>query len=254
MSKTPAGFSEMGGDEQIPLYEKRKVDVDCLRRELAIHEASHFVFNCLALENLEGFKDMDYMITCFERYEEEGFNRVSGMTPAIKPQRSKAEAENEIAKFYMEDHRRIIAKLLSHIAAYSSYQVFISNSIYYINGTQKFVVEDKKVECTYFAIEGQNMSGTYDFKNVEKKLREVCNTDKDEIIEVMKKLTFETQGLMRINEVNECIEYIANKLLESECKRIEGEELKRLVADVQKKARPAEYIDTLTALSSICKV
>lgn len=80
------GFLNDFEEEELEFKEKT-VSINDFDRELAFHEASHFVFMCLTQQVVSGFKPIQAIISCAEKASNyvsddgERFNCVSGFEP-----------------------------------------------------------------------------------------------------------------------------------------------------------------------------
>ena len=228
-------------------YLDRTKEIKDLISELAFHEASHFVFDCMAQKYVDGFAPINFIISCAEKLNEEKYNVVNGFAPDIPKHKTYVKSHDEEAKgyleFYNKDRKRLAAKLLSVVAGYSSYQIFIENDKYYIGAN----IEDKKIEkeglykFNYHSMKNSINSGTSDFNFIRKKLRIYYSLTGNNAVKAVEILTNKVQGLMKIQAVNDCIRYVKNQLIQNECEKIEGLSLIKLIREIKRITNKIEF-------------
>ena len=67
---------ENDNTERVKSFKEEIVDKTHLKIELAFHEASHFVFDCISSKFVCGFSPINFIISCADKLHENGFNRV----------------------------------------------------------------------------------------------------------------------------------------------------------------------------------
>ncbi len=229
-----------------PYLERTKKITD-LKSELAFHEASHFVFDCIAQKYVKGFVPINFIVSCAEKLNEENYNVVNGFAPDIPMHKTYVKSQDDEAEGYLEfynaDRKRLAAKLLSVIAGYSSYQIFIENDKYYIGAN----IVDEKIEkgesykFNYHSVKNSLNSETSDFNFIRKKLRIYYSLTGNNAIDAVKRLTNKVQELMKIQAINDCIRYVKNQLLRNECEKIEGLTLTNLNWEIKRLTNKIEY-------------
>jgi hypothetical protein len=223
-----------------PSYRERDVIIKSLKNELAFHEASHLVFACMALKCLNGFIPMQHIISCAENAHEKGFNEARGLAPDL-PENSTYSIGNREPKsyiiFYNEDRKRLVAKLLSTIAGYSSYQVFMKfmdKEEYFIGCIENKPLSDNFQSIKYYRKEYALSSGATDFEGILVKFETYYSLDYDKSAEAIVKLIAIVQELMNIPAINHSIRFVKNRLLKSPCTKIEGQHLTLMVKEVKR--------------------
>jgi hypothetical protein len=253
-------------EKPILTYEERTVKANQLRNEIAFHEASHFVFKVLGLAHVNEFTPINFAICCPNKVNQEGFNVVQGFAPRIPISETYGNLESEpkgLINFFNSDRKRLVASLFSKIAGYSSYQVFIKNSNFYISSK----VEKTGKKCykiKYYNLENATVSNTDDFNNIFRKLDNYYFKDpqinyienqylKDKKNETVKVLTDSVQQLMRQKAINDSIRMVKNQLLKTECQKIEGYRLAILVKKVKMMIKKIDITDILVNLKDEIK-
>jgi hypothetical protein len=222
-----------------PSYKERDVIIKSLKNELAFHEASHLVFACMALKCLNGFIPMQHIISCAEKVHEKGFNVASGLAPSVPNSTCPiggGEPKSYIT-FYNEDRKRLVAKILSTVAGFSSYQVFMKfmdKEEYFIGCIQDKPLLNNFQSIKYYRKEYALPSGATDFKGILVKLETYYSLDYDKSAEAIVKLIAIVQELMNIPAINHSIRFVKNRLLKSPCTKIEGQHLTLMVKEVKR--------------------
>lgn len=225
-----------------PIYEERTFSLDQLGEELAFHEASHFVFELL-IAKISSRTEVEHIIACAEKFNLEGFNRVSGGMPKLEKlsaRREEGALPLELIEHY-KDIRNLALQLLVKIAGYSSFQVFIKNKKYYINPSAELIDPAKHLyKAKYYNQDNSITSDTDDFANINKKLeiyfRDQGKKEDSDIkrIKAIRILTNAAQKLMKMQAVFCSIKMVKKALLKNECQKIEGNELKILKDEVSR--------------------
>lgn len=245
-------------------YEERIVKADEFRKEIAFHEASHFVFHVLGLAHVTGFTSIKFAICCAHKVNQEDlFNVVQGFAPDIPHSQTFGNDEIEAPgylKFFNEDRKRLVASLFSTIAGYSSYAVFIQKRKFYIFSSVEKVGQ-KQFKIKYYDLKNAKSSDTSDFNKLFRKFHfyyfseaqlEKLGYDKynlrDSKIKALTVLTEKVQHLMRQRDVNDSVRTVKNKLLKTECQKIEGYRLNKLVKKVEKMTKKIDINAILEAL------
>ena len=224
--------------------------------ELAYHEASHFVFSCLILKNLVGFTPLNFVIICPQKYFEGGFNKINGVMPAGVPERltyvgSNMEEAVGFKEFYNSNRNRLIAKLLSTVAGHASYQVFIKNEKFYIHCPIQ--IEKNQPIGDSINVDGYQEqfalnSDRSDFIYLKRKLLNYFSFKGDQLAQATSVIISSAQELMKMQSVKVTIGFIKNQLLQSPCKRIEGEQVRDLVREVKRMTNKVPFIKILEEL------
>lgn len=206
--------------------------------EIALHEASHFVFNCMFLKEKLGFSRINYIQICTTNLEK---CVVSGFAPNLPSVRMH---DIWLKDFYTGDLRRIRAKLISLLAGYMSCKFFLRKDNDFFIGVPK--VEEKKIR--YFSIETvpltadvsdfRKASKYLDYINIEQgKKRETLSTIADNVV----------IELMKVQAIHDSIRYVQRELISNECRPIKDNQLDLLIDEVQRltnKVRVDEIINS----------
>jgi hypothetical protein len=224
----------------------REVTFDALRRELAIHEASHFVFNSMLIKTVPGFTVIDTMVMCLEAAflnekdkTDHINNRVQGMIPDVSEAKTyrrsySRDDPSAYVEFFESDRTRLSSVLLGKAAGYASYKVFIDTAPneFYIGGEATKIDGKNEARVQYWRIE--NGIATDDFNYIHNKLRQYYGLNPSERNEACIKIVKECQQLMMVQAVNDSIRFVARKLLNHECVRIDCLPLLRIIREVQR--------------------
>lgn len=247
--------------EKKPNFIERQFNTNEIKIELAFHEASHFVFDCLVLKWFNGFLPIKHMVTCLEKLFEDGFNVVRGVSPDVPERdtyvRSSRDEPRGYLNFYNEDKNRLVAKLLILIAGHTSFQVFLKAKVdifhkeYYLNvfeNPNSNKVGDQ-IKAKSFFLGSALDSDISDFNKINKKLRIYFQLNKrSEKDDALIKLEKAAQVLMECQAVNDSIRFIKNQLLKNECQKIEGRQLFLLVREVQRLTNKVVFDEVLNNL------
>jgi hypothetical protein len=228
-------FADM--PEQPKTYELKDINFKKLKRELSLHEASHFVFDCLLLKHFSVFTKINFAIICPERMDEGGWNVVNGTAPNIPIERMH---DYFLKKFYIEEKARAIAKIFSFLAGYTSYLIFIEDNDFFIN-----IPNEDKTKLFYFDIKNVPIHRCSD---IEKTLRYLSYMDiqkHDEKIVKIKEYINEVKNLMKIEAIRNSIIFVGRKLYNNACQRIEGNELDKIVKEVQRLTNKVPFKEIL---------
>lgn len=235
-------------EEQIkPSYKERKVTLNVLKNELAFHEASHLVFNCLGLRHLDGFSPLFFIASCAENAHEDSSNVVNGFAPNVPKNlmyRRRNEEPKVLLDFYNEDRKRLVAQLISGVAGYASYQVFMKYKCkeeYFIGcSVIKETSEDYR-KLRYYRKEHALYSFSSDFTYIDAKLKTYYELNSQEAVEATIKLIEIVQKLMHIPAVNMSIRFVKNKLLKNQCIKIEGNRLVQMCKEVDRLTNKIQF-------------
>jgi hypothetical protein len=200
-----------------------------LKVELAFHEASHFVFICLLSKYVNGFSEINHIISCVDKIH--GFNHVNSFTPKLSVSVFRDEKEFLICEkeFFKKDKKRLVVCLMICIAGYCSYQVFIEDNQYFIG----FIQNENTLDIQYYRIENAFDSNTEDFKFIKNKLRIYYEIENQEACTTVVKLLQNVKNTMKIPSVKNSIRFVKNILLKNQCKKIEGKELEKIEKKVK---------------------
>lgn len=224
-------------------YKERIVKVNEFRNELAIHEASHFVFHQLLSKNLTDSYFIGHAVICTDNIK---LNEVN-----FKP--SPYYKKYGIHLYFIDDRRRLVVHLLNLIAGYSSHQEFISSEKFYIFSEVSHP-ENGTLKVKYCSLENHRFCCTDDFGRINELLRDYySNPDYVERIKILKRLTSLAQSIMRNEQVNKCIHLVKDALLKSECKKIEGDELETLKKSVNELISDLDFTGILEELKDEIK-
>lgn len=198
----------------------RTVCINKFKDEIAFHEASHFVFIILALNHFATgtFSLIDFLTCCTEKIKVKGHNLVSGFAPAniTKDKMQDGTKWNDepegYLEFYNEDRRRLAASMLVDIAGYSSYQVFIQNSEYYIFSEPKLDYPQIG-SCTinYYDKYNTLKSEAGDFVKIDRRLGIYywdCLQSGKSKVEAITNFTNAAQSLMKKQSINDSIRFV----------------------------------------------
>ncbi len=234
-------------------FVERVKSISEVKTELAYHEASHFVFSCLGLKHVSEFTPISFIMTCLE---DENSNIVNGFGPNIdmpKYSKKRNEKPEEYYNFYKNDRRRIVAKILSSLAGYASFKVFISEDDYFISMNTGVRINSYHRKLTYYCLRSAlfEYEQISDLENVKEKLADFYShmNDKNIIFTTIVELINIVQELMQKNQgVNDCIRFVKNELLKNPCSKIEEKQLNHMICEVNRLTNQLDYMQTLNDL------
>lgn len=221
---TDFDFSKWDLADIVPEREERfitrKLTDEEILNELAFHEASHFVFNCMVYRLGLDFLAPRGIEICSEKHN----GRVFGFSPNLTE--SELQRESILKDWYTGNINRLIGRMLGTIAGYTSYQIFIEDSPYFVA-----VVDDNQREVKYFKLLTAPVRPyNSDFTRFREYI-EYIHTGYE--FEGIKEFFYnEAKKLMQIQAVNDSIRFIRNYLVERDCQFVEGKELARLRREV----------------------
>lgn len=214
-------------------YQIKEIDEGSFSKELAFHEASHFVFQRLLHRYNLGFSEpVHMMIDTVNRngvvngFMIEGFNHQFWTDTVLE----------EFRNFYTQDIRRLKAHCLELMAGYTSYKVFINDSEFFIHDGTVDLNPNKlrmfKLETVYhsFSITRNNRSivGVSDFGKMKEQASFIGINNKPELIIFYNNLIAEVKMIMNEEAVELAIRYVKNKLLRMDGKIIKGQYFDRI--------------------------
>ena len=222
----------------------RFVSIQEFRNELAIHEASHFVFHQLLSKNLTENYQIGYVVICAENLTE--LNKVNFKRPEYY------ETYGDHS-YFIKDRRRLVAHLLNLIAGYSSYQEFISRKEFYIF-SQINNQNNDNLEIKYYSLEYSSYSGATDFRVINELLKTYYpNLNYRNQIEILARLTCIAQTIMGKGPVKKSIHLVKDALLKNQCNKIEGDELETLKESVNELISDLDFTGILEELKDEIK-
>ena len=206
--------------------------------ELAFHEASHFVFDCMLLKMDLDFTPLESIIVSTTDPDKNGVN---GVTPNLPEERMH---DFWLKKFYIEEENmiRLTGNILCTIAGYCSYKKYIGNF-----ESQDFIgqFEEGSNLMKYYNLENvptfennTEVKPIKDFVIIKHKLLSLANESyynkRANFIKACTNFINEALQLMNIKSVNYSIRFIKNQLIKNKNKEINGQELAILVKEVQR--------------------
>ncbi|MEZ5040300.1 MAG: hypothetical protein R2828_10420 [Saprospiraceae bacterium] len=207
--------------------------------ELAFHEASHFVFDCLIVRTLQSFTEIKYMSICIDQFFEEGWNRVNGLRPDIDIA-DEDMTDPVLSRFYRFDKTRAAAKILSRLAGYASYPSFIEKTEFYFANPS-----EDKTKLYYYKLRKANFKRVSDLKNVERYLSYLGIDERQDVLERVESFLELVFEVMEYPSVRESIIIVSDLLKENECKKIEGQELNSAIKKVTELTESVPFIKIL---------
>lgn len=215
------------------------LDWDLVKEEIAFHEASHFVFQCLLFQLSLGFKPDHKIEYCYKRLN----GKVEGFVPASDKAMS---SDYELRRWYIQDHKRTIARILSTLAGHASCKYFFrKNDEYFISDPNL-----EKLTVKFYRIRGfpfSNLSdGSHDIENIKRYLSYIQKADCFE--KTTEYFLEEVLFLMREQPIENAIRHVKDEIIKRDCHCIEGEALDRL------KKKVLQLTRTVSIESAIVKI
>lgn len=210
-------------------YIELPFDYQTIVREIATHEAAHFVFAILGERLTSDF----IPVTSIQLFPEELKGEITGFQSPLNSSDS-----HVIKTWYLEDERRYYAKIFTSLAGFVSYKAFVNDTDYFILKTPTAwrnleTVKYHKLESrAIFTVREDGLGGIPDFNGVQSRLKwkgEAADQNKIEIIRLFIK---DIQKIIEIPEINTAIRFVRDYLLENSNKIIEGGELEFLKGEV----------------------
>lgn len=212
-------------DEGPKTFETKELYRKGIDFELAMHEASHFVFDCLMLKYTKGFKSIVEAIVSSNNVNE---CRISGVEPDI-PDGHKHDFFWK--KFYLEDKNRLVARIICTIAGNASYKVFIDSRTSFFIG----VPNEGRTLINYYSIDTVPLTlPNADFTKINKYLGYVGIENINNRRELMHLYLEKTQDLMKIPAIDNSIKYVKNILLKNDGKVVSGDTIVKMITHVQR--------------------
>jgi hypothetical protein len=200
------------------------------------------------LKHLDEFSPLSFMISCAEKSHEQGFNVVNGFAPIVPENltysRSRHEEPKGFLDFYNGDRKRLVAKLISSVAGYASYQVFMKykrKEEYFIGCSVTKESSEYYRKLKYYRKECALYSFSSDFTYIDAKLKTYYELNSQEAVEATIKLIEIVQKLMDILAINMSIRFVKNKLLKNQCIKIEGNRLVQMCKEVDRLTNKIQF-------------
>lgn len=239
-------------DKPYSIFKTRNIQQ--LAHELAFHEAGHFVFNCLGLQNTKGFSSNEYMSIYPEKshLENENGNMVMGFLPDFSGQTMYASIKNpepiEYREFYRNNKQGLIAKLLALAAGYATYKVFVKNEEYSISDYIRFDEKQslingfKSFEVEYYHEQTDHIKNCSDFRKIGIKLKTYYGIEDFKTrLESISNILCICRQIMRQPVVFESIHEVARILLNNQCQIIKGLDIQELESKIRTKIKDVAY-------------
>lgn len=204
-------------------------DEELLLKEIAIHEASHFVFDILAEKANIGFKRVASIEVMPASVNDGKIKFPTGLTHgfgcplAQKPFPSQKEVDN----WYVSDksRKRIFFRLFGLLSGFTSYKTFFQNTDYFIGYADANLNQS---QIPFFKLDTLNFNFISDFDKAQKQLVLLGITAKSKQRAFMQKLITEIKLVMDKKQISASIQFVADNLLEAKGKKIQGRELEKI--------------------------
>ncbi|NUQ23086.1 MAG: hypothetical protein HUU34_03975 [Saprospiraceae bacterium] len=215
----------------------KSINHEGMEKELAFHEAGHFVFSCMMTKYLPVFTPIDYAITCSEITDlnNDERNVVHGNAP-IGLTDDDLKNPGKLRKFYIDDNKRIIVKVFTSFAGVATYPEFIESVDRFVG-----IPNGNGDALTYYDFKTAYSLRFADFNNIKRWIKYINIPSYKETIFVCKLLEG-TRRMMKIQAVRDSIIYIHRRLLKNKCNRVEGIELAKLIVEVQRLTNKVPYM------------
>lgn len=217
----------IGNEDEKPPFIIKPLDENALLHEIAIHEASHFVF-ALLLENLDlGFLMVSHIIIEPEQIDQEGKitppqGEVGGFGASVPYIQNTLEHDpDELKNWYLEDPRRIWGNCLQAVAGFTSYRVFFDEDEYFIGYPYSDNIPGQEI---YYTIKSVYLC-IPDIKKIRRYLHYTDVTHLDDFKNYLQNLSNKAKEIIKIPKIKEAIEQTTNLLLSKVGFAIEEEEL-----------------------------
>lgn len=236
-------FSPPGMPKPEKRVESRAFDFEPMLDEVAIHEASHFVFNVLVLRLKLGFTDL-YGVKIKVDDEFAG-GETEGCLPPVDA--GDPEGRNQ---WFIENPKRIWARFFSTMVGYVTYKSFLNDDDYFI-GRRTGLIQDKE-RVYYYNLKSalkenpyvpKKHSRIHDFFLINKYFQLLGIEDfsrKQEVCEVVIK---ELMKLLAKESIRRSIEYVKNILKSNNNRKIEQEELEEMHDQVNELTKNVSLAD-----------
>jgi len=223
-------------------YSSKGFDHPDIEKEIAFHEAGHFVFICMMRMHLKDFSPIRFAVVCKEKFGDpkENGNGISGGEPTM----NKDGFEDSVSK-NLQDKKRMTGQIFSLLAGVTTYHEFIEKTDYFV-GIPKY--EEQRLN--YYTFQDAFKLNFDDFKEVYKLLKYV-EPFGYKIPELAEKILQGTIELMQNSAVREAIDLVCQKLLQSPCVKIEGSELDAIVGTVEHLISKVPYMEILVKYAKI---
>lgn len=210
--------------------------IEKIKIELAFHEASHFVFDLLIEKMNIGFASVTAIK--IDSKDAKG-NYVDGcLSPYPGKSKDDFEALKERRNWYSENRDRFHVKLLSVLAGYTSYQVFIEDTEYFINpGIEVASFSQTGYKKISDLIPFETKNRPTDFETLFQML--IYNRDWSE------KRLREIQAIIKLimanPSVSTAIGFVKNYLIKNEGREISGIELQVLKKETRRQLKRVSF-------------
>lgn len=216
----------VGAPEPPPPYLQKDYNHDNLLHEIAIHEASHFVFSIL-LEALKfNFTQVKYIIiqpeinNNVQKISPKGL--VHGFGPPLAHHVLTGYNMEELKEWYLQDCKRLFGTMLKSIAGYTSNRVFSKEDTYFIS-----LPDNNLRNVNYYTLKTAPESIS-DISIIKERSNIINISSNKEKLDLLQELSDSAKKITDNYSVKKAIKITASALLKNPGKKIEGKELEKL--------------------------
>lgn len=217
------------------------IPIEELRKEIAHHEASHFIIGLLVNKESNHFKQPTNITFCVKEKEKFLANVYTSYpfwdeNEPIIPKDFLKEAYD----FYSKEYN-VYLECLKRLAGFASCKIFMNKPdkfIHYLQFSPETILRSD-VPVDYFDYSSfwcssyfKNVNNLHDFKQVSMRLSRHLELNFDRQYEFIKVIIEQLCSIISVEKIKLSIEFVTQKLIEKECTKIELEEIEKIKTDV----------------------
>lgn len=225
---------DIDNEEQEKEFELRNFNYNSMLEEVAIHEASHFVFGILVRRIEPEYTEIYSLRVNVDKHIAVGHTQ--GLLPPVGEYELK-EADN----WFKANRTRIIARLFSTLVGYVTYKSFFNDVEYFIGYRTGFI--QNRDEVYYYNVKSALSNNPYnkepnscdilDYYIINKYFKLLEINDESQKLELCELAISYLLVFLKKRAVKHSIWVVKNILRKNNGNRIEGEELKNLCKEVE---------------------
>lgn len=207
-------YNLWGEPEEIHKIEKELNSKEFVK-EVALHEASHYVLGRLIVRLGLGFQEVNQINFCISLEQEKLEANVGVFWPKLPEVVIISKNEEKIKAYYVENTHRVFAEIFSLLAGYASYLVFIEDSEYFVS---EIDLLNNKSKIWYVDLDWAFTSSLFDFDKARKQLNYLGCTSAEDQKEKMKLCINYLRQILSKKAVYQSIGYVKNQIFRYQCK------------------------------------
>lgn len=201
-----------------------------LLKELAYHEAAHFLIDNYNLRKNIGFTEIMKVKIMVSQKEIIGF--------VEKIDDNKWSNPKQVKDFFLFDIQRVACKVLTLAAGYATYQQFVNKDTEYYIGVFN---EDSKKIMRYKLDTFQYYDDSHDYYKLQACIKYLGIKTRVSKLDLIRFLNMELQKFMDLGGNKSALGYVKNRLIENNGTEISNQELEKIVARVNDHTKSIKF-------------